>query len=70
MSLLNWILYVKGEMFHVAIDIKKAKRLDVLIDLCVALISQIKGIGIFWASHSVLSCSHQAFHLLLFQLNI
>lgn len=47
MSLLYWILYVEGEIFYVAIHLKKAKCLDVLIGLHVTLISQIKGIGIY-----------------------
>lgn len=47
MSLLYWILHVEGEVFYVATHLKKAKHLDILIDLHVTLISQIKGIGIY-----------------------
>lgn len=47
MSLLCCILYVEGEMFYEATNLKKAKHLDVLIDLHVTSISQIKGIGIY-----------------------
>lgn len=57
-------------MFYVATHLKEAKHLAVLIDLPATLICQIQGIRIYSASQSVLSHSHRASHLLLFQLNV